>query len=71
MHYSEFATRLDCFKCQKTHAVAEWPKNGDRVPYYYQSQKGAYGFHTRCPHCGHEWWIVWDQNPGPLLPLDQ
>lgn len=68
--YSEFASKLDCLKCQKTHAVPQWPENGDRVAYYYQAQQGAYGFRTQCPHCKHEWWVVWDQDPGPLVSVD-
>lgn len=68
--YSEFASKLDCLRCQKTHAVPRWPKNGDFVPYYYEANPGPYGFQTQCPHCKHEWWVVWDRDPGPLLPVD-
>ena len=68
--YSEFASKLDCFKCGKTHGVQRWPQNGDLVGYYYEDKQGAYGIQTVCPHCKHEWWIVWDQDPGPLQPVD-
>ena len=72
MLLSQFASRLQCQHCGKTHATGRWPVHGDRVPFYFQSEPGKFTLEVTCPHCGKPWFVVWDEDPGPtvdLLPL--
>jgi hypothetical protein len=69
MHISQFANGLRCQHCGKAHATKQWPVNGDMTPFYYQKEKGRYTLTVNCPHCGKEWYVVWDDNPGPIQPL--
>jgi Zn finger protein HypA/HybF involved in hydrogenase expression len=69
MHLSEFANELRCQHCGETHGTKQWPVNGDMVPFYYQKEAGRYSLTVTCPHCGKEWNVVWDENPGPIMPL--
>jgi len=66
---SQYANELSCQYCGKTHGASQWPTNGDLVPFYYQLEKGRYTLAVTCPHCGKEWYVVWDDNPGPMKPL--
>ena len=69
MSMSQFAGNLKCYCCSKPNKTAQWPVNGDRVPFYYQSEPGNHTLTITCPHCGKDWYIVWDDNPGPMEPL--
>ncbi|MDD5542337.1 MAG: hypothetical protein PHX83_04115 [Acidobacteriia bacterium] len=69
MHYSQFADQLRCQHCYKTHATRRWPVNGDQVPFYFQKETGRFPLTVQCPHCGKEWYVVWDQNPGVVMEL--
>ncbi|MDH5703905.1 MAG: hypothetical protein OEY99_06790 [Aigarchaeota archaeon] len=69
MHISEFADKLPCVHCGKINRVKEWPVSGDYVPFYHQKEPGRYTLKVTCPHCGREWYVVWDDNPGPIKPL--
>ncbi len=70
MHISEFASQLSCPHCGKTHGTKEWPVNGDIVPFYYQEESGKHNLMVTCPHCGKKWYVVWDNNPGTIKPLE-
>lgn len=70
MHMSQFAGELRCQHCYKTHATQDWPQRGDSVPFYFQKEPGNYQVKVECPHCGKEWYVVWDENPGPISRLD-
>jgi hypothetical protein len=69
MHISQFAGELPCQHCFKPQRAREWPINGDNVPFYYQKDPGNYSLKLTCPDCGKDWYVVWDQNPGPITPL--
>jgi len=69
MHYSEFANKLNCYNCGKTHGTKNWPIRGDLVPFYSEDTPGNFTLPVVCPHCGHKWYVVWDDNPGPIKPL--
>jgi len=69
MHISQFASDLTCQHCYKHHGTKEWPVNGDMTAFYYQTEPGNYTLTLTCPHCGKEWYVVWDDNPGPIEPL--
>ena len=69
LHVSEFAENLNCYNCGKTHSVKSWPLHGDLVPFYYQETPGNFTLPVVCPHCDHKWYVVWDDNPGPIKPL--
>ena len=66
---SEFANDLDCPHCWEKNKAKEWPLGGDRVPFVYKQEKGDFSMAVKCPHCGKEWYVVWDDNPGPVKPL--
>ena len=70
MHISQFASTLRCEHCGKSNKTNQWPTNGDSVPFYYQDEPGDYNLPVICPHCGKEWYVVWDKNPGAIQPLD-
>lgn len=69
MHLSEFADKLTCQYCYKNHGTKLWPTSGDIVPFYYQKEPGKYNLIVTCPHCKKEWYVVWDDNPGPIRQL--
>ena len=69
MHISEFASKLRCQHCGMEHGTNQWPTDGDRVPFYFQDSPGRYTLSVTCPKCKKEWYVVWDQNPGPITPL--
>jgi len=70
VHISQFAHELRCKHCSKPHGTTKWPLQGDYVPFYFQAEPGRYPLKVQCPHCGKEWYVVWDQNPGPVAELD-
>jgi len=63
--FSEFADKLRCQHCGKTNKAADWPAQGDMVPFYYQKEPGKYYVTVRCPECAKDWYVVWDDDPGP------
>ena len=69
MVFSQFADRVRCAYCNKTDTATSWPRNGDAVPFYYQTKErtdekpGAYRVRMHCPHCGKDWFVVWDEDP--------
>lgn len=67
--FSEFASDLRCQYCGKQHGATAWPQNGDMVAFYFQKESGQHSLEVKCPHCGKDWYVVWDDNPGPILPL--
>jgi rRNA maturation protein Nop10 len=69
VHISQFAEELRCRHCNKTHGTTEWPLRGDYVPFYFQDEAGRYSLKVRCPHCGKDWYVVWDQDPGAVTRL--
>jgi len=69
MHWSQFASNLRCKHCGEKNEAKEWPVAGDSVAFYYQDKKGNYTLTVNCPHCGKEWYVVWDDDPGPIKPL--
>lgn len=69
IHISEFAGKLWCPHCGKPNRSEEWPLSGDMVPFYFQTEPGNYNLTVRCSHCGKEWYVVWDDNPGPVRRL--
>jgi hypothetical protein len=68
-HTSVYAGRLQCQRCGKTYQAEEWPLNGDRVPFYFQTEPGNFQVLARCPHCNKDWYVVWDDDPGPVTRL--
>jgi hypothetical protein len=66
---SQFASHLTCQHCHQPQPAREWPVNGDMVAIYYQKEPGRYSLKMTCPHCGKDWYVVWDQDPGQILPL--
>ena len=69
MFISEFASKLQCQHCGKTHRTNQWPENGDSVPFYYQLERGNHTLEVTCPHCEKPWYVVWDENPGKVKVL--
>ena len=69
MHLSQFAGDLVCQHCWKHHTAKEWPTNGDYVPFFYQTEPGNFNLELTCPNCGKIWYVVWDSNPEPIMPL--
>jgi len=69
INISEFADKLICQYCYKTHGTKSWPVNGDMVPFYHQKEPGNYNLKVTCPYCKKEWYVVWDDNPGPIKSL--
>ena len=70
MHISRFAHQLKCTHCEEFHGTDKWPVDGDMVPFYHQNKSGNFSLKVTCPHCGSDWYVVWDNNPGPIQPLD-
>ena len=69
MHWSQFAHDLDCQHCWKKNIAYKWPLGGDGVPFVFKKEKGDFSMAVNCPHCGKEWYVVWDANPEPVKPL--
>jgi len=69
MNISQFAGNLPCQYCSKPQRAKEWPIKGDYVAFYYQKEPGNYSLKLTCPHCGKDWYVVWDDNPGAINPL--
>ena len=69
-HMSSFAGELDCQHCFGAHGVDEWPLHGGTVPFCFQKGSGNYSLEVTCPHCGKVWYVVWDEDPGPIGPLN-
>ena len=69
MGISWFANELKCRYCFKTHGTKQWPTNEDHVPFFFQKEAGNHTLTVQCPHCGKEWYVVWDGNPGPIEPV--
>jgi hypothetical protein len=69
MHLSQFASELRCQHCGRMHGTRRWPEAGDYVPFYFQKERGNYSLDVACPHCAGTWYVVWDSDPGPMLPL--
>jgi hypothetical protein len=70
MHISQFAKKLECQYCHKPNKATEWPIHGDMVAFYYQTKPGKYQIKVLCPECNKEWFVAWDENPGPIQKLD-
>jgi len=66
---SWFAGNLMCRHCGEVNQTKEWPLNGDKVPFYYQKEPGNYNVKVHCPHCNKDWYVVWDDDPGPVMRL--
>ena len=66
---SQFAHELRCLYCGKPNPATEWRAAGDLVPFYFQREPGKHNLTMTCPHCGRAWYVVWDDNPGPLQNL--
>jgi transcription elongation factor Elf1 len=66
---SQYANDLRCVHCNKQNTALNWPRNGDAVAFYYNTKKeveerpGAYRVLIHCPHCGNDWFVVWDFDP--------
>ena len=69
MHISQFASNFRCKHCGKIQGTREWPASVDRVPFYSQDEPGNYMLKMNCPHCGKDWYVVWDDNPGLVQPF--
>ncbi len=63
--FSQFAHDLNCVHCGKANAAKHWPERGDSVAFYYQKNPGDYQVTVHCSHCGKDWYVVWDEFPGP------
>lgn len=70
MHHSQYAAKLVCKHCGQNNRSEDWPVDGDRTPLYYQTEPGHYQVKVHCPHCAKDWYVVWDQDPGPMRRLD-
>ena len=69
MHISQFASTIRCPCCSLLCATTQWPVNGDRVPFYAQRDTGKFQVPVDCGHCGKRWYVVWDEDPGPIQTL--
>lgn len=69
MHLSQFSERVRCAYCRSPSPAADWPANGDMVPFYVQTAErtdespGAFRVAVTCPDCRKEWFVVWDEDP--------
>ena len=50
INISEFADKLICQYCYKTHGTKSWPVNGDMVPFYHQKEPGNYNLKVTFPY---------------------
>ena len=69
MHLSQFANDLTCPYCSASNSTSRWPVQGDYVGFYFQRESGKFSLDVHCPHCLKTWYVVWDQDPGPIEPL--
>jgi hypothetical protein len=67
--FSEFARELNCLYCRKPNPATEWRTLGDVVPFYCQREPGKHNLSMTCPHCDRTWYVVWDDDPGPIERL--
>lgn len=67
---SAFAGNLQCQYCASRHGTNFWPEHGDMVPFYFQKDPGKFSLKVSCPHCGRDWYVVWDQSPGEMRSLE-
>jgi len=70
MHHSRYAAKLIRKHCGQSNRSEDWPIEGDKTPLYYQTQPGRYQVKVHCPHCAKDWYVVWDQDPGPIRRLE-
>jgi hypothetical protein len=70
MHHSRYAGKLVCSRCGQANRSEQWPARGDATPFYYQTEPGRYQVVVHCAHCAKDWYVVWDQDPGPVTRLD-
>lgn len=66
---SQFASSLHCQYCHQPQSARDWPINGDMLAMYFQKEPGRYSLKMTCAKCGRDWYVVWDQDPGQILPL--
>lgn len=38
-------------------------------PFLLQEEPGNYTLKVTCPNYKKDWYVVWDNNPGPIKPL--
>ena len=69
VHLSRFAGTLTCPHCSQRCSSPDWPLNGDHVPFYSQETAGTFVIPITCGACGKAWYVVWDEDPGPVMPL--
>ncbi len=69
IHISLTASKLRCQHCNENHGTKVWPVNGDHVAFYFQKETGNYTLKVTCPYCKKDWYVVWDDNPGPIKQL--
>ena len=69
MIISHFASQLRCAYCNQINKTEVWPKNGDYIPFYYQTKErtevepGRFNIQVHCPFCEKDWFVVWDDDP--------
>jgi len=68
-HFSEFANKIPCPKCGKNNSISKWPKNGDSVGWFCEDERGNYSLPVTCSSCNRDFYVNWDNNPGPFLSL--
>jgi hypothetical protein len=67
--FSRFANDLKCAYCGKQNVAPSWPRNGDNVAFYYQTEErtkeksGIHRVKVHCQFCTKDWYVVWDQDP--------
>ncbi len=59
---------VSCPFCGGRNETKEWPVAGNIVPYYCQEEPGKFSIKMHCPHCDKDWYVVWDQDPGLVIP---
>jgi hypothetical protein len=70
VHISRYADKLRCTHCGNVQQAREWPLRGDQTALYFQDDPGRYGIKLHFPQCGRDWYVAWDDDPGPIMPLD-
>ncbi|MBI1900756.1 MAG: hypothetical protein HYS13_06555 [Planctomycetia bacterium] len=61
-----FAVDLRCEHCGCSNPSRKWPARGDLVSFHCQKESGSHALEMNCPHCHRTWYVVWDENPGPV-----
>lgn len=64
--HSAYADKLHCPACGSSNSSSQWPTFGDLVPHSSQLKPATFSVTVKCPHCHVEWYIVWDNDPGPV-----